>query len=95
MNRTKQERLALTKRYVDKQERLYIAYVLSDGDAIEVYKRGQWRNHSFCNTGGCECCKNPRKVKWNSLRSQVTLAELRNKDSFDEQVKDYYTGDSV
>lgn len=95
MNRTKAERLAFTKRYVDKQERLYKAHVLHVEDIIEFYRRGQWKNHSFCNTGGCDCCKNPRRAKWNPVSKLGTMQERRNYESFKAQLQDILNNDDT
>jgi len=98
MQRTKQERIAFTERYVTKQERLYKTrhrHVWDSGYSITSYMRGHWRNHSCfdCGRARCQMCSNPRRVKWNPLDLRVTLQERRYHDSFCDQLEDYFTSD--
>lgn len=30
----------------------------------------------------CDCCRNPRRNKWNDKKQKLTIQELKNKDKF-------------
>ncbi len=96
MQRTKPERIALTRRYVEKQERYYrdhFYHVWNTGYEVTPYMRGHWRKHSYsdCGRSQCQMCMNVRRCKWYPLEERLTLQERRHYDSFEDQLNDYHT----
>lgn len=86
-----------TEKYQKRQERLYNSHYrpwekgaeskewLND---VTPERRGGWKNHSYCETGGCECCCNPRHSSWCSKEEKQTVQERRSNEDLQDQLLD-------
>lgn len=90
--RTRAERRALTKRYVNKQKALATNYGYNSLDKQQL---GRLKKHSHldCGRGGCCMCLSPRRNKWtDGKNSKLTVQEIRNKDEYEAFI--YCSGSS-
>ena len=78
-------RRANTKKYQNKQIRLYSSY-FGELDTSEQ-QTGRWRQHSWKDGGGCECCKNPRNSIFLSQEEQLTIQERKATDNFQDYLE--------
>ena len=86
-------RRANTATYKAKQERLYKAYYPNgdnpdSNEFLSHDQRGRWKYHSWKNTGGCECCKNPRRAGYSEGMDKLTIQERRAVDEYNDSFVD-------